>query len=341
MLNDVSSALSSAWSVREEDHQFFLSQIGSFLPHRVFDAHSHLYQVADFLGRVPEVVLSGPPVVDWDCYQDCMNELLPQRDFTSLAFPFPAASVNVGSANRFLIGEVARRPRCLGQMLVTPEMDPDFIRETVRTHRLVGLKCYHVFSRTKPTFESSIEDFLPEAQMRIAHEESLTMTIHLVRPRALADPVNQEIIRRLATRYPNSRWILAHAARGFNAHHTIEGIESLRGLRNVWCDTSAVTESGAFEAIVRTLGHERLLYGSDFPITHIRGRCVAIGDSFLWLTEENTKFHASHSPLRPVLVLLESLRVLKQAAWNLNLKDSQVERIFHGNAMELYGLSAE
>ena len=106
----------------------------------------------------------------------------------------------------------------------------------------------------------------------------------------MADPSNQEVIRRYAECYPNARLILAHAAREFNPHHTISGISALQGLTNVWFDTAAVTECGAFEAIVRTLGVRRLLYGSDFPVSHARGRCAAIGDSFLWLSPENTNF---------------------------------------------------
>ncbi|MCX6625339.1 MAG: amidohydrolase family protein [Acidobacteria bacterium] len=133
---------------------------------------------------------------------------------------------------------------------------------------------------------------------------------------------------------------MAHAARGFNPHHTIEGIGALRGIGNVWCDTSAVTEAGAIEAIARTLGVGRLLWGSDAPVCHLRGRCVAIGDSFVWLTEANTDFHVNYAPYPPVLVGLESLRALKTGCWNLGLKDSEVERIFFGNAAEMYGLSA-
>ena len=221
-------------------------------------------------------------------------------------------------------------------MLVRPGMDPEFIRETVRREKFVGLKCYHVYAAETPTCDAAIPDFLPEEHVRIAHEEGLSITLHIMRPRALADPGNQEVIRRYAERYPDMRLILAHAARGFNPHHTIEGIECLRGLRNVWCDSSAVTEAGAFEAIVDTLGVDRLLYGSDLPVSHMRGRCVAIGDSFLWLTGANTDYRAWYGDVQPVLVGLESLRALKLACRHLRLSDSQIEKIFYGNAAELY-----
>jgi glutamate-1-semialdehyde 2,1-aminomutase len=126
-------------------------------------------------------------------------------------------------------------------------------------------------------------------------------------------------------------------ARGFNPWHTIEGIDSLRGLENVWFDTSAVTEAGAFEAIVEMIGHDRLLYGSDFYISHMRGRCVAIGDSFHWFYAEDMGLEEKHATLQPVLVGLESLRSLRLAARRLKLSDTQVENLFYGNAARLFG----
>jgi glutamate-1-semialdehyde 2,1-aminomutase len=133
------------------------------------------------------------------------------------------------------------------------------------------------------------------------------------------------------------RLILAHAARGFNPWHTIEGIHSLEGLHNVWCDTSAVTEAGAFEVIVETLGHDRLMYGTDFHVSHMRGRCVAIGDSFHWLYAEDMQLDEKHTTLKPVLIGLESLRSVILAMHRLKLTDTQIEDIFYGNAAQLLG----
>ena len=70
--------------------------------------------------------------------------------------------------------------------------------------------------------------------------------------------------------------------------------------------------------------------------SHLRGRCVAIGDGFLWLYDDTLDWStASFQPLQPVFVGLESLRVLKQAAWHCGLADSQVEDIFYNNARRL------
>ncbi len=323
------------YGITAADQDFFAGHLETFVPANVFDAHCHLYRHSDLAAPLPALVAAGPRIADWTSLVRHMDAIIPRRSYSGLAFPYPAVGADFQGANQFLAEEIARHGRLRGEMMIEPAMDPEFIRENVRRCRFSGLKCYHLFSRSKPTFESPIEDYLPEEQIRIAHEERLAITLHMVRARALADPVNHQYIARMARKYPGSRWILAHAARGFNPYHTVEGIEALEGIGNIWCDTSAVTEPGAFEAIVRTLGIDRLLYGSDFPVTHLRGRCVAIGDSFLWLSAENTNFAARHAPVKPVLVLLESLRALKQACWNLRLSDSHVEKIFHGNAAQL------
>ena len=150
---------------------------------------------------------------------------MPDREVSGLAFGYPATTVNFEAANEFLARE-AKHPGALGQMLINPSMDPEFIRETVQRLGFVGLKPYHLFATEKPTFDAHIPSFLPEEHVRIAHELGLSITLHIVRSQALADPSNQEVLRRYATKYPNARIILAHAARGFNPHHTVVGIES-------------------------------------------------------------------------------------------------------------------
>jgi hypothetical protein len=52
------------------------------------------------------------------------------------------------------------------------------------------------------------------------------------------------------------RLLLCHSARGFNMHHTIDVVERLRGLENLYFDTGAVTEAGATNALLRTFGSE-------------------------------------------------------------------------------------
>ena len=334
----------SAWSYTDADRAFVARHIEPYLPDKIFDAHAHLFCHAHYpAGKVPALLNGTPTEIGLAVFREYIEWLHPgQRTvgglFFGLAFQgdrkanddYVAAEVKAGQAAGF---------RSFGQMLIAPDMDPEYVRETVRRHGFVGLKPYHLMAQIAgPTFLAPIEDYLTEEHIRIAHEEGLTITLHMVRDRALADPVNQATIRRYCERYPNMRLILAHAARGFNPWHTIEGIDSLRGLSNVWFDTSAVTEAGAFEAIVETMGHDRLLYGTDFYVSHLRGRCIAIGDSFHWLYADEMGLAEKHTTLQPVLIGLESLRSLILAFHRLKLTDRQVEDIFYNNAAQLFPL---
>ena len=222
-------------------------------------------------------------------------------------------------------------------MVVPPDLDPEQLRVTARSMGFSGLKVYHTFVPQKPTWNAEIPQYLNEEHARVAGEEGWTITLHMVKARALADPVNQHWIRHYCTSYPGLKLILAHAARGFNAFHTVEGIECLRGLRNVWCDMSAVAEAPALEAIIEVLGADRLLWGSDYPISHLRGRCVSVGDQFVWLYEDTLDWKAAMPQADAQLLLVghESLRALQHACRRMRLTDSQVEGIFFGNAKKM------
>jgi predicted TIM-barrel fold metal-dependent hydrolase len=334
----------TAWQLTAADRDFVAREIEPFLPDKVFDAHAHLFRHAHYTaGTLPALLTGTPTEIGLATFREYIDWIHPNGRtkgglFFGLAFTGDRDANNVYVAQEVQAGQAAGF-HALGQMIIAPQMDPEYVRETVRKYKFVGLKPYHTMAQTAgPTFLAPIEAYLVEDHIRIAHEEGLTVTLHMVRDRALADPANQATIRRYCQRYPNMRLILAHAARGFNPWHTIEGIHSLVGLGNVWFDTSAVTEAGAFEAIVETMGHERLLYGSDFYVSHLRGRCVAIGDSFHWFYAEDMNLEEKHIRLEPVLIGLESLRSLRLACQRLKLRAAQVEDIFYHNAMKLFSL---
>jgi glutamate-1-semialdehyde 2,1-aminomutase len=327
------------WEVTEWDRELFRRELESFIPDRIFDAHAHAYRLQDFAaGQAPAFVSAGPTEAGVTEVERRLQELIPGRPMEGLYFPYPHRSMNTAAANEYLGQELQQRPRSRGQLLITPEMSPQDIHDTIRRLGFVGLKCYHVYAARERTFEATIEEYLPEPQVQVADELGLSITLHIVRATALADAANQETIRRYCSRYPRMRLILAHAARGFNPHHTLLGIDSLLDLDNVWFDTSAVTDCGAVEVIIRRLGHRRVLYGADFPVSHLRGRCVGLGDSFFWISPQNTQLQVPYADLQLAMVGHESLRMLKVAAMATGLTDSQVEDVFWGNAARLFGI---
>lgn len=332
------------WQLRDEDRAVFNRTVEPFLPDRIFDAHAHLYRHSHYGPAGPPPLFRATPAVVGLARFTQDIAWLHGAGRTTGGLVFGLTFTGERAANDdFVAAETAAAHAhgltALPQLIVAPDDDPDAVRERVRAGGFVGLKPYHTLAQVAgPTWHAPLEAYFPEALARVAHEEQLTVTVHLVRDRALADPANQATLRRYCERYPGMRLILAHAGRGFNPWHTIEGVTALAGLPNLWFDTSAVTEAGGFEAIVETFGHERLLYGSDFPVSHLRGRCVAIGDSFHWLYADGPALPERHGDVRPVLVGLESLRALALACRRLRLNDTQIEALFYGNAAQLFSL---
>ena len=319
--------------VKDADRELFQRELDSFVPDDVLDAHTHIWSRSVHDSAYGEGFALFEPDMTLERWRRHLNEFMPGRRHGGLIIPglLSGSLESVQKQNEFVSGEALSDPWCRPSMMVRPEMDPDYVRQEVKRLKVSGLKCYHTASTREPTWDSEIPEYLTEEHVRVANEEELCITLHMVKSRAVADPGNQHWIRTYCEKYPKMKMILAHAARSFNPYHAAEGMESLRDLPNLWCDMAAVSEVGACEAIIDALGHEKLLWGGDFPVSNIRSRCVAVGDTFVWLYPEQFTDGDGQSADSFVVHGLESLRVLKQAAWHRRLSDSQIEDIFFNN----------
>jgi len=322
------------------DESFFQRELDAFVPDRVFDAHCHLWTAA--YASWSSSRRSVPPelhgAVGWPEFQALVDQLHPGREVAGLFLPKPLRAEGAEAETAWVAANAKAGPNCRGAMLVKPGDDPALVCSEMRRLGLSGLKCYHVLSGVTPSWEADIPSYLPEPLVAAAHEEGWVITLHMVKSRAVADPSNQRWIRHYCERYPRMKLILAHCARCFQPAHAFEGLPALKGLGNLYCDSSANCEPMAHAAVIRILGPDRLLYGSDFCVSHYRGRSVAAGDSFLWLYEDTPVWGEKHLQIQPVLIGLESLRALKWACQSERLTDRQVEDIFWGNAARALGI---
>lgn len=325
----------STSGLADVDREFFARELDSFLPDRIYDAHAHIWKQdwAPFaLGDALDVGLAE--------YESAIADIHGGRPTETLFLSFATTDCRdrLGQANSWMADQIRHRPACRGHFFVTPQDDPEWVRQEVKRLGLHGLKCYHTFAATQPTWEASIPDYLPEPLVAVAGEEGWTITLHMVKSRAVADPDNLHWIKHYCRTYPGMKLILAHSARGFQPAHNLEGLGQLTGLDNLWFDTSANCEPMAHQAIMRIVGPERLMYGSDLPVSHLRGRSLGAADSFLWIYGDSPVWDESHTSLQPVLIGLEHLRSVKWACWAERLSDSQVEDVFWNNAARLFEL---
>jgi glutamate-1-semialdehyde 2,1-aminomutase len=331
------------WDYRDYDREFFHRELATFVPERIYDIHAHLYRVSDWLGDPPPKVEKGPAEITLEVYREQMQWILPDREIHGLHFPFPAASGEnfpTEEPNAWVGQEIRKDPLARGQFLVKPGDNPEWVRQEVKRLGLRGLKPFASYSGIPDYGQAEIPSYLPEPIVKVAHEEDWTITLHMMRTLSASDPSNQRWIRHYCRTYPRIRLILDHAARGFNPYLTLKGLENLKGLDNLYCDTSVCCSPLAIMACLRYLGWDHVLYASDFFCSHQRGTNLGVNQALHWLVEMEGCWQEDKEVenIQPTLVGLENLRAARAAFQMMNLGDREIEGYFWDNAAGLLDL---
>ena len=317
--------------------QLLAGRLGGFVPQEIFDIHAHPYHPSHF-SKDAFTFLKGLDVLGCQLHRDALKRYMPVNVIHGLYFGMPHRTADRSALNQWVSEEVRTNGTSISRALklVSPEDAPDDTRSELISGRFCGLKVYHIYSGRRESMQASITEYAPEWMWEILHQTHGIMMLHIVRDAAIDDKDNQDEIRRLSRAYPNVRLILAHVARSFNYRHGLKGLHSLEDLDNVVIDTSAICEPEAFGAAIRALGPRRILWGSDFAVSEMRGRCVATGDDFFWLHPEVVREDYIPATSHEMTVIgLESLLSLKEACENAGLNDGDVADIFLNNSLRL------
>lgn len=321
--------------------EVFIDKLQGFIPEKVFDSHAHLYRLSDLQNDSRGYLNEGPENAGFAVWKDCIGRIVQGVELCGgLFFPMVTPNCSIDSSNRYLLEQLEASPHSRGLMLISPDTAVDKVKEYLKSPQVIGFKPYFYFSSETPKEESSILGFLPEWTWEMAHSASLTIMLHIAKYKAMADPDNQKVIRQMCRKYPDVKLILAHGARGFHPQNTVEGLDGLKELHNVWFDSSALCEAKALKTVLKCFGAKKLLWGTDFPISQIRGKCVSVGDGFVWLYSDTIRWNGFLPSCNPILLGIESLLALREAAEDLELNGEDIQNIFIGNASDLFGLKA-
>jgi hypothetical protein len=161
--------------------------------------------------------------------------------------------------------------------------------------------------------------------------------LHIPRRDRLADPVNQEQIVKMATRYPNAKIILAHIGRAYYLSNIVGQLERIGACENVYCDTAMVNHWEVMEYLFTNFDRKRILYGTDLPIAVCGGKSIEINDQYTYVTSEPWFLSISddHGKLVFTSFIYEQIRAVKKAASRCGLDNAFLEDLFHKNGSVL------
>lgn len=308
-----------------------------FVPQEIFDIHAHPYHPAHFApGAWPAFAGAGPR--GCAAHQAALRRYLPDRTIHGLYFGLPHPTADRPALNVWVREEVRKQATPLSRplLLVAPGDDQAQVAAALQGGGFCGLKVYHCYSGRPDTMQAKVEDYAPEWMWELLDGVRGVLLLHIVRDGAIDDPVNQQSLRRLCRAYPRARLILAHAARSFNYRHGRDGLHAVADLDNAVVDTSAVTEAEAFRACLQILGPRRVLWGSDFAVSELPGRCVTTGGHFFWLHPQvlQPEYRAA-TRTEMTLIGIESLLCLQEACVDGGCTPGDINDIFMENARRL------
>lgn len=329
--------LSLVTKLNTADEKLLARAVDGFVPRRVFDAHTHLFHSKHFApGRRPEFLDEDRGYGMGD-FQEAMSRWLPGREVEGLFFGYPSAGNDRAGENAWLrrqIEPLTASTNSRALVLAAPEDDQAEVRRLMQTSVFVGIKPYRLYAAVPDTREAEIETFAPEWMWELCHEHHGILMLHIMLADGITDPRNVGAIRRLCLRFPRCQLVLAHVARSFNYRHSREGLHHLVDLDNVVVDTSAVTQAGAFRAALEILGPRRVLWGSDYMVSELRGSCITQGDGFTWIHPELAAERLTIFG-QFTLVGIESLLCLREACEDLGMTPGDLEDLFRENALRL------
>ena len=188
------------------------------------------------------------------------------------------------------------------------------------------------------TANISIEDMLSDNEMALANDLGLIVMLHVPRAGRLADPEIQRGVQWLSKDYPNAKIVLAHCGRCYLPSEMKNAINSIKHLSNVYMDTSMVMDPLAIQIAMDTIGSERLLYATDFPVAAMKGRRVRVMDHWVDVVLEeypDSAYRAKSNQIRATFMAVEIAIAIRDAAERVGISDKQRDGIFYDNGMKL------
>lgn len=331
---------------RSSDIRFYEEYLKDWLPSLIVDAHVHV-GLQDNCGTVTEERLRANWAMEvgafqsWEDLAKGYEILFPDSRVFALAFGIPFQEVDSDGENSYLLQASMQNPDCLRPLaLVRPDWPSEKV-EALLASGFVGLKPYPDFA-TEGHREVSIFSFLPHSHLKALDAAGGILMLHIPRAGRLADEDNIREIFEIRQHYPSVRMIVAHVGRAYTLPNARAGLKAFDGAEGIFFDISANLNAEVFRLAIDTLGPQWLVYGSDLPITYMRGVREYDGDNYINFTDEpyswNTNRKSSEEESRYTFYLYEEINALRLAVESAGLGKREFQQVMCHNGAMLLGI---
>jgi len=316
-------------------------EIRPYLPKRLFDAHTHLQLPEHHPDLETELPITKNPAyrrIDLPALRAWWQMLFPGARVGGLLLGMPTETCDIQEINRYL-GALPRQDDIRFSILTSPTISAEELERQIVTYRPHGLKPYMCFAQIPVHNHARITDMIPEAHIALGDKYGLAVTLHVAKPRGMADPDNLRDMNRLVKAYPRCQFILAHCGRCFITPNMEATLVALTPADNLWFDTSAVCDIGVFLNLLTQYDRKRILFGTDLvTATGFRGTYMRMGMSWDWYAE-NLLQRPGGMEIKATFATYENLCALCHALKFCKFSEAEREDLFFNNAARLFQLT--
>lgn len=336
------------------DKEVFRSDLETFLPERIVDIHAHVWEKPSG-NAVPEAPPTPSRVVSWatrvasentlEQLMSIYRDIFPSRAVTPVLFSHVVPEGSLPEANAY-VATAAANTRFPALRMSPPSMSADELATSLNGNPFCGIKVYLTYSPPEKSVDQiEIFDFLSREHLDIANSLGTMVMLHIPRNLRLRDPINVSQMMEIDRNYPNAKVVIAHVGRAYCPEDLGAAFDTLSQSKNLLFDISANTCTEAFEELLTGVGPERVLFGSDLPITTMRMRRICEDGHYINVVPRGLYGDVSNdSHMREVdgaeaaemtLFLYEELLAFKRAIERLGLGEPGVRMVLQENAERL------
>ncbi len=336
------------FNIQNNDTEVYQNELRDFLPDRIIDIHTHVWLERFRIKQKNTVrrTVSWPSLVASDNPMEHLLEtyqlLFPGKQVTPLVFSsISSRQEDFAAANAYIA-----KCNLPALLYARPDWDSLQLEKELERGRFLGIKVYlSLADMAIPKNSITIFDFLPHCQLEVMNNRQGIVMLHVPRDARIRDPLNVAQILIIAEKYPDLSLIIAHAGRAYCEEDMGDAFDRLSVADKVLFDISANTNSTVFASLISKVGPQRILFGSDLPITRMRMKRICENGRYINLVGKGLYGDVSHdSNMREVaeeeakshtFFLYEELLSFKRAARENGLKTEAIKDIFFGNAVRI------
>ena len=340
------------FSINDYDKIFYKTRIMNFIPDRIIDIHTHIW-----LNKfITEKHTESSRVVQWPSLvakENSIEDLIktykiifPDKEVTPLVFSNVVSEKDLNNMNSY-VKQSAKKYGFHSLIFVSPKWDADKLESEIINGNHLGIKVYLTLAPSYiPKNEIRIFDFLPHHQLDILNRHHWIVILHIPRDERLKNNVNLAQLLEIDKYYPNIKLIVAHVGRAYCNEDIGNAFEVLSETKNIMFDFSANTNSYVFTKLIKTFGPNRILFGSDLPITRMRMKRITEHGKYINLVpkglygdvtkDKNMREVSGKEAEKFTLFIYEQINAFRIAAEQTHLSETEIENIFYNNAVNIF-----